>query len=288
MKTYRVMVAVTVHLLVAGAAAGALQAQAADAPDHLRDRFQVSASGSWFRAGSTIRIDASDGSEGTELSTDDLGQRKAGFRPRFALRWQPARRHEIEAAYQWVRRSGERVLTDTITVRDTVFAAGLRIESEGRSDVASLTYRFAFRIRDRSRIGFAVGLGALNFGSTINAVAGATTGGPDTAIVRYGRTGSTLAPTFAVGLFGRWRTGDRWYIEADARVLKVPVDRITVGVVEGGAAVRYFVSPKIGLEGAYGLNAVGVRLEPSSDGTGFSGKLRFGIQTLRLGVVAAL
>jgi hypothetical protein len=254
-----VCLAVTVHLLVAGAAAGALQAQAA-APDHLGDRFQVSAAGSWFRAGSTIRIDASNGSEGTELSTDDLGQKKAGFRPRFALRWQPGRRHELEVAYQWVRRSGERVLTDTITVRDTVFAAGLRIESRSRSDVASLTYRFAFRVRERSRIGAAVGLGALNFGSTIDAVAGATTGGPDTAIVQYSRTGSTLAPTFAVGLFGRWRTGDRWYIEADARVLKVPVDRITVAVVEGGAAVRYFVSPTIGLEGAYALNGVGVRL----------------------------
>lgn len=287
MRPRQVLVLVAVQLASAGVATGALRAQSAGPPDHLRDRFQLSASGSWYSAGSTIRIDAGDGSEGTELSTDDLGQKKEGFRPRLALRWQPGRRHELELAYQWVRRSGERVLTDTITVRDTAFAAGLRIESESRSDVASLIYRFAFRIRERSRIGVAVGLGALNFGSTVNAVAGATQGGPDTAIVRYGRTGSTLAPTFAVGLFGRWRTGDRWYIEADARVLKVPVDRITVGVVEGGAAVRYFVSPAIGLEGAYGLNGVAVRLEPRSGGGGFSGKLRFGIQTLRLGVVAA-
>lgn len=288
MKLVRVLVFVVVLVTAAAASARTLQAQTADASDHLRDRFQLSASGAWFSAGSNIRIDASDGSEGTELSADDLGQKGTGFRPRFALRWQAGRRHEIEAAYQWIRRSGERVLADTIVVRDTSFAAGLRIQSQSRSDVASLTYRFAFRIRERSRIGLAVGLGALNFGSTIDAVAGATTGGPDTAIVRYSRTGSTLAPTFAVGLFGRWRTGDRWYIEADARVLKVPVDRITVAVLEGGAAARYFVSPKIGLEAAYALNAVAMRLEPRSDGSGFSGKLRFGIQTLRVGVIAAL
>jgi hypothetical protein len=275
-------------LAAAGASARTLQAQSAAYPDHLRDRWQLSVAGSGFRAATTMRIDASDGSAGTEVSTDDLGLAETGFQPRFAARWRPGRRHEVEAVYQLVRRSGERVLADTLVFRDTSYAAGLRVQSHVKSDVASLTYRFAFRMRERNQIGLAVGLGALNFATTIDAVAGATTGGPDTSIVEYSRSGSTLAPTFAAGLYGRWRTGDRWYIEADARALYVPVDRITVAVVEGGGVVRYFVSPKFGLEFGYALNAVGLRLDPKSDGSGLAGKIRLGIQTIRLGVVAAL
>jgi hypothetical protein len=271
-----------------GAAARTLHAQAADSVDHFSDRWQFQVAGSLFRAATNLRIDASDGSQGTEISTDDLGAAKMGFQPRFALRWRPGRRHEIEAVYQLVRRGGERVLDTTIVFRDTAFAAGLRVQTNVRSDVGSLIYRFAFRVRERSRYGFAVGLGALNFGSTIDAVAGATTGGPDTAIVRYSRTGSTIAPTFALGLFGRWRTGDRWYVEADARALYVPVDRVTVGVVEGGGLVRYFVSSKVGFEAGYALNAVGLKLDQRSDGSGLAGKISLGIQTLRLGILVAL
>jgi hypothetical protein len=285
---HRLFASVVVQLLLAGAAAGALQAQAADSVNHLRDRWQFSVAGSVFRLGSTIRIDASDGSQGSEISSDDVGLAKNGFQPRFEVRWRPGRRHEVAASYQLVRSSGERVLTDTLTFRDTVFAAGLRVNSKSQFDVATLTYRFAFRLRERSHIGLALAVGAFNIANTLDAVAGATSGGTDTAIVEYSRSGNTVAPSVALGIYGRWRTGARWYVEADARALYVPIDRITVGVVEADALVRYFLSPTFGLEAGYALNAVGLTLDRRADGSGLAGKMSFGVQTLRLGLVAAL
>jgi hypothetical protein len=288
MRPARALILVAAQGVAAAVAAGTLQAQVADSVNHLRDRWHFSVAGSVFRLGSTIRIDASDGSQGSEISSDDVGLAKNGFQPRFEVRWRPGRRHEVAATYQLVRSSGERVLTDTLTFRDTVFAAGLRVNSKSQFDVATLTYRFAFRLRERSDIGLALAVGAFNIANTLDAVAGATTGGADTAIVEYSRSGNTVAPSVALGLYGRWRTGARWYIEADARALYVPIDRVTVGVIEAGGVVRYFLSPRFGLEAGYALNAVGLKLDPKADGSGLAGKIRFGVQTLRLGVVAAL
>jgi hypothetical protein len=271
--------------LLATAAAGALQAQT-PRPNHLYSRFQLSAAFTRVELGSTIRVDPSDGSEGTEFDGGDVGRGKGAWEPRFALRWQPGRRHELEVGYLFARTSGERVLVDTIAYGDTSFAAGLRVNSALQSDNASLGYRFAIHASEHSRIGLGISIGALLFKSSIDAVAGATAGGADTAIVEYGVSKSVTAPLATLGAFGQWRVGDAWYLEADARALYVPVDRITAKVAELGAAVRYFPHPSIGLELGYGLSAVRVDLDPRADGGGLAGMIRYTLQNFRLSVIA--
>jgi len=272
-------------LVLAGV--GKLRAQTTPTDrNHLYDRFQFSGSLTGVMISPKIRVDASDSSAGTEVSTDNLGLANKSAEPRLGLRWRPGRRHEIEASYLFARASGTRVLTDTVVFGDSTFAAGLRINSLFNSDQAALTYRFAFRARERSQIGAALGLGALFFKVGIDAVAGATTGGPDTTIVRFAATKSITAPTASLGLYGRWRAGSRWYIETDARALGFAVGRITAAVVEAGAAARYFMSPRLGIEAGYGFTWVKVTLDPRASGGGLAGQLRYSLQNLRLGIVA--
>jgi len=266
------------------------QALHAQAPvrNHLYDRLQISLSGTVVFLGPNVRVDGGSGTPGTDLDGDAMGLSPSTFEPRAALRWRLGRRHELDMGYQLAQRSGGRVLTDTIQLGDTSFAAGLRIESQNQADQAWLGYRFAFHARERSQIGAALGLGAIFFGFDIQAVAGATSGGPDTTITRFGVKRSVTAPTASLGLFGRWRSGDRWYIESDARVLFFEIGRIGVNVVEAGAAVRYFVKPKIGLELGYGFTGVKVTLDPGGTGSGseLSGRLKYTLQNLRFSVVA--
>jgi hypothetical protein len=273
--------------------AWASHARAQDFGNHLYDRFQVSASGSLLWFGSEVRIDAKDGSVGTDLSIeDDLGFSDTKFQPRLAVQWKPGRKHQLELGYQFARRSASRTLDQTIDVGDTSFAAGAQINSVFDTDNAFLNYRFAIVADERKQLGVGLGLGAFFFNVGLDALA-SVSGGGEGATVSYSNTTDFIAPTMALGLFGRFRSGDRWYIDPDVRYLRLTVDRLTAQVVEAGLVTRYYVSPKWGLEGGLGLKAVQIDVGPKTDGTGIvdldaSARIRYGESQVRFGVVFPL
>lgn len=254
-----------------------LQGQIQQTHNHLYDRFQFSLSGTQVWLGSNMRVDASDGSPGTEFSSDDIGASKRTWEPRFALRWKPGRRHELELGYLFARSSGSRVLRDTIYFADTSFARGMEVHSKLKSDQGFLTYRYAFHAAPRSQIGLALGLGALFVDIGLR--------NADTALVPISVSRDVIGPTGSLGLFGRWQLDDHWYVESDARGLYAKIDRISATVYEAGAAGRYFTSRHVGIELGYGLTWIKVTLDPRSGGGGFSGLLRYSLQNARLAVV---
>ena len=267
---------------------GLLEAQEVS-PSHLYDRFQVSFSGTLLVLGTTIRIDPDSG-EGTEFSPgDDLGVGSTTLQPRLALRWRPGRKHELEGGYQWAKRSGETVLRDTIVFRDTAYSAGLRVSSTSGTSQMFLNYRYAFKADDRTQIGAALGLGLIFLRQEITATAGATTGGPDTAIVQYSRKGDINGPTGSIGGYGRFRLGERWYLESDLRAIYLKIDNIKAGVIEAGLAGRYFLSSKVGLELGYNLGFYQINIESSNNFASIdrTGKIRYTVNGWRAGGVYA-
>ena len=253
-----------------------LEAQVA-APNHLYDRLQFIVSGTQVWLGSRVRVDANDGSPGTEFEGRDIGAGNRIWEPRLALRWRLGRRSEFELGYLFARTGGSRVLGDTIRFADTAFARGMEVHSALKSDQASLTYRYAFHAADRSQIGLAVGLGALLFHIDLR--------NADTALVPISASADLVGPTGSLGLYGRWQLGDRWYVESDARALHGQIDRITATVYEAGAAARYFVSPHAGFELGYGLTWIKVDVDHRPNTRGFAGLLQYSLQNLRLGAV---
>jgi hypothetical protein len=258
---------------------------------HLYPRFELAASGTLLILGENIRIDPKDSpDDGTEFDAEDaLGVPGESFQPRATFRWRPGRRHELEVGYQRVVRSSEKVLTDTIAFADTTFAAGLRINSNIKTSQAYLTYRYAFRVRPTSQIGAAIGLGAIFFGTDLTATAGATAGGADTTIVPFTRTGSFTGPTGSLGLYGRFKLGDRWYLDSDLRGLYLKIQNFKAEVVELGASGRYFFSPGFGAELGYQLGWYKVTLERAPDsgflGIGVAGSVKYTVSGFRGGVV---
>ena len=285
----RTLVALTVAVMTAfdPSAVGAQ-----DGPNHLYDRYQLSVSGTALFFGTKIRVDPENG-EGTEITfEDELGVDKVSLQPRAALRWRFGRRHEIEGGYVRASRSNERVLTDTIVFRDTSFAAGLRVASTLGTSQAFVAYRYTFNAKDNTQVGMGLGLGVIFLRSELEAVAGATSGGQDTAITRFSRAGDMNGPTASLGLFGRFLLSDRWYLESEARALYIKVDNFRAGVVELDVAGRYFLSSSVGLELGYSLGAYGIRLDHTGSGEGafgidLMGKVTYTVQGLRGGVVFA-
>ena len=250
---------------------------------HLYDRFQLGVSGAGVFLNSTIRVDGSNGSPGTDINAEDLlGLGKSQFRPRFALRLRPGRRHEFEFNYMQVRREAVVGIVTPITFGDSTFTAGAIVASALKTDQASMTYRFAIMAKDRSQAGLSLGVGAIFLDAGLFALAFI-----DTNTVTYFQERKFTGPTASVGLFGRTELGKNFYLEGEGRGLYVKVSRIRATVLEGGAALRYFVLPWLGAEAGYGIGFYNVKLDPKIGSNALAGRVKYSVQTLRGGGVLA-
>ena len=268
-------------------------ARAADGTygSHLYDKFQASGSVAGVIISSDLRIDAKNGDYGTQINMEnDLGFQKTVPEPRIALRWRPGHRHEIEGSYLFARRNSDKRIARDIDFADTSFTAGLRIASTFRSDLANLTYRYAFHATDRTQIGAAIGFGAYFLKVDLSSVVSATAGGAGDSVA-YSASKSFTAPTATIGAYGRFRSGEQWYIEPDARVLYLHIDRFHARVFEAGGAVKYYFKPKIAAQAGYVLSAIRIDVDPKDPGQSegvvnidTSAMLKFVTQAVHLGL----
>lgn len=270
----RIISLVVVALLVAAS----LRAQGTQ--PNLYHRLEVGASLTTVILNTNIRVDGSNGNGDDVDAEDDLGLQTSRLEPRFAVRWRPWRRHEFEVGYQFARRSGARVLERDITFGDSTFQAGADVGTKFNSDQGFFAYRFAFLAKPRTQVGLAIGAGALFLSAAIDAVG---SGGQ----VQYSQSQDITGPIGSLGLYGRFLSGDRWSWEAEARYVRVSIDRFTAQVAEGGGAVRYTAWSHVTLEGGYGVSAIKVDIDPTaSSGAGSrSGRIKYSLQNVRLGVV---
>jgi len=258
-------------------------------PNHLYDKFQISVSAAGVILGTTVRLD-SDAGEGTEVdSEDDLGLERVALRPRIGFRWRPGRRHELEASFLGISRSAVKSLEGDITIDSVTYTAGADLETRIGQNQLGVNYRWAIHAAERSQFGLNVGLGATFFSGTWIGTARITDGSEtfeDTVTLEE----SLVGPSLALGGYGRWQVGARWYIEAELGGLYVPVDNIKVSIVQGGAAVRYFPLEWLGTELGYSLNTTRVTIEQKEDplvDLGGSGQLKYNSSNIRLGLIAA-
>ena len=152
---------------------------------------------------------------------------------------------------------------------------------------AFLAYRFAIMARERTQLGVAIGIGAILMHEDIDALAGTTSAGTDTTIAQFSHEANVPWPTVSVGLYGRFRVGDRWYLDADARGVYLTIDDVSASIFEGGGAVKYFFSNTVGAELGYSIGAYSVSLS-QNDLIDFSGKLKYLAQGVRAGIIVVL
>jgi hypothetical protein len=262
-------------------------AQTAKQKQNLYDKFQINLSVTGVILNSDIRIDGSGGQVGTDVDIeDDLGMEKTKIQPRGSLRWRPGRRHELEGGYQWARRSADKRLSREINFGDSTFTAGADIHSVFNTDLAFLTYRFAFTAKERTQIGAALGLGVLFLDVGVEALGTGT--GPAQGR-SFDVSKSVKGPLGSLGLYGRFLAGDSWQFEADIRALKISIDRFHPRVLEAGGAARYYFSPKFATELGYAASGIKVVVDPKTFENGsqgiVSGEIKYSLQSIRLGVV---
>lgn len=281
-------------LLGAAALAAPTLLSAQDSPsdrNHLYDKLEVAAAVTFVLDRSVARVDSPDEEIGTTFSIPNiLGLPATTVQPAVGLRWRPGRRTALELSYQFLNKSGQRVIDRNLDVGGDTVYAGLQSSSTLGSDDATLQFKYALLAGERHTIGAALGLGAIFFHLTIDATGDASGGGGSVAdTVRINR--SLTGPTASIGAFGNWRLGDRWYVGADARVLEVRFDRYGLSVLEGSLEASYYLSTWWGVIASLYYTDVAIEVQPQEvrrgDATDLFGSVKHAYTSLRLGAVAA-
>ena len=254
--------------------------------NHLDDKFQLSGAFSWVKFTTSIRVDGAEGEE-TEVDVeDDLGASSSVVEPRLGLRWGISKKHSLEFGYQFARRGADRTITKDFEYQGETFEAGLFVHTKFNSDLATVTWRWAFHASEKSRIGATLGLGALLFQTGLDGYASVNNQtSPEVSVSR-----DLNAPVAALGAFGRWRLADAWYLELDARGLYIPISRFEAFVGDFNSAVRWWPASWAGFELGLGLNAVRIDInkDPEAILTGdFAGKIKYRLASPRLAFLVA-
>ena len=250
----------------------------------LYPKLQLEAAASSILLNANIRIEGSGGTGAAVDAEDDLGIDKAKLQPRFAARWRPGRRHELELGYQFARRTGDKILTKTIQIGDSVFDVGARLQSRFDTDQLFLNYRFAFMARERTQIGASLGVGAILINTQFDATLSINQGSGTRSVAA-----SLPGPTASLGLYGRFLAGSRWTFGAETRVLALAVSGIDATIWELGGLARYHLSPKFAMEAGYAATAVNVDITKDASLPGqdisVSGRIEYSIHGFRLGLI---
>jgi hypothetical protein len=167
----------------------------------------------------------------------------------------------------------------------------LKVETEMSAPTIALGYRFAVLAKENTLAGVQVRLGAAFFSLDINAVAGTSISGGDSAIVPYAASEDVLGPTASLGLFGQFRASDRWYFAANGGAIGVNVDNITARTWVIGGGAEYFLSNRVGFSAGYHYS--GIKVSVATEGSGgifdpdLVGSFQYSYQSFSLGVIVA-
>jgi hypothetical protein len=280
----------TAVAVMALAVPGALAAQdSATERNHLYDKFSASIDFTTVLNNSSARVDGSSG-QGTEINFKDrLGISGSVVQPALTFAWKPGRHTELDVGYQWINQSGNRTLSDAIIVGNDTVSADFDLNTKLGSNNANLAFKYSLWAAERHNIGLELGLGAIFFDLQMDATAHGCIGTAcDTGAVSIHK--SVTAPTGAVGAFGQWRLGERWYVGADARGIGGRVDRYDVSIFQADAFAKYYFSNRWGAAAGWYFNDVTVNIAPKGGNSATSdvaGKVSFNYTSLRLGVTYA-
>jgi hypothetical protein len=270
---------------------GALAAQDSTTyRNHLYDKFQVSLDFTTVLNNSEARVDGSSG-DGTTLNFKDmLGISGSSIQPALGFAWKPGRHTELGVNYQFINQSGSRSFSDSLIIGDNTVFGQIDADTKIGSDNANLTFKYSLFAAERHNIGLELGLGAIFFDLQFD---GTATGcnGPDCTGGSVSVHKSVIGPTGALGAFGQWRLGNRWYVGGDARGIGAKVDRFDVSIFQADAFARYYFSNRWGAGAGWYYNDVTVDVAPkggTSASSDLAGKVKFSYSSLRLGVVFVL
>ncbi|MCG6870014.1 MAG: hypothetical protein LJE91_15165 [Gammaproteobacteria bacterium] len=131
-------------------------------------RFTLIGGGFIPQVSTTISLDASDGSAGTEIDVEDLlGLESSAAVPFFLFNWRINPKNRIVAEYFALNRSGEQEIGGEINWGDLSFPVGASVDSSVDLKLGRLGYGYSFINDGRKEIGITAGLHVASLSSRL-------------------------------------------------------------------------------------------------------------------------
>ena len=186
------------------------------------------------------------GQLGTPIRVErDLGLQSSQRSARYAVQWQPFRRHELAASYFSANRTGFRSITEGIQFEDEFYPIESDVTSRLDMRYWDATYTVWVMRRERQGLGLTIGAAGMSIDAGIEAT---IPGGTAT----LSEEAETEVPIALVGAQYRVALQDRLHGELRAAVLpRVEIDVYSGRALSSSARLEYAITPNIGLGAAY-------------------------------------
>jgi hypothetical protein len=195
-------------------------AGAADAPDLLNDRFNVSLGTFAVRTDTTVRVDGSVTDLGTPIDWEETFGKGDANRFRVDAYWRFADRHKLRALVFDSRANRTVTLDKEIEFDGEFFPVNARVDSEFGFSIYELAYEYAFMRRDRYELAASIGVHYTDLEASISGTVRTPAGAASRSANREASVG---APLPVVGLRGTWALPGNLWLGASAQVFKLSV-----------------------------------------------------------------
>ena len=180
-------------------------------------------------AETSVRLDSEGGRFGTQVSFEgDLGGERRKTTPMFEFAWRINPRHALEGSAVSLRRDGERSLTGSLNWGEVTFPVNTRVNSEFRSDIVRVAYRYSPWHDNDMELGFLLGVHYTRMETSIASAAGNLS---QEASVKY--------PLPTLGARGSVRVADNWRLSGFGQVLKLKIGDYDGELFNLGAGVEW-------------------------------------------------
>jgi len=187
-------------------------AAAADDSALLNDRFFANIGYFYPTISTTARIDGTQG-RGTDVNLeDDLGLERHVGSPWVELVFRLGERWRIEAEYFDLRRSKTTSVSRTIQIQDTVYQAGVTLDTESFSTIYRLSVGYSFLKTPSGELGAVLGVYATDFGLSVAGSGSFAGGGINAAAGSTTQSETFLAPLPTIGLYGIYAFSPAWAV----------------------------------------------------------------------------
>jgi hypothetical protein len=205
-----------------------------------------------------MRVDSSGGGTGAVVNVEDvLGVQgeKTTYRIDTFYRFGEARRHQVDLHYFDSRRSGDRVVNQSIQIGNAAFPIGAQVSTRFDLQFINLDYSYAFFQDDRVRLSVAGGLHTTGVRYKVES--------PGLALFE---DQSYTAPLPVAGLRGEVAVTERWRLKASVDLFYLKYDRYTGALADSTLAAEYLPFKHMGV--GLGLNSLRMRVEAEGDDNG--------------------
>ena len=240
----------------------------------LTDEFYIVIGGYFPTVDSDIRLDAPDGSRGTDFDLeDDLGLDETTATGFGYFRWRFAPRHRVELEVFALNRDGTSVATKPFRIGKVTGDVGVRLDSSFDITIGRITYGYSFIHDSKQELGILAGLHLADASASIAMQGDLTIGG--TAFTNSAATegGDLVLPLPHIGGYYSYAFTPKLTGSVNVLAFYLDVGDVRGGLLEVDGTLHYKITKHFGIGG--GLKYFDLDVVDSTDSFRGEFELRF-------------